>query len=250
MVNSDPDERLFIGWDVGGWNCDKNQKSRDALVVLDHGGQILGHPWRGNLRETINSATTTATFLAALLALCKLGNPARTCHATLAIDAPLGFPEAFARMIAGGVPVDQIGRSAANPYLFRQTERRLVDEGITPLSAIKDMIGSQATKAMHVIARFAPQRLSPGVWTDGECLTVIETYPALCRKRLGPRPGDANIPKTGSAADIHDAGICARVAHDFQMNLERLEPPTAETPASEGWIWAPIPWTRLEETRA
>ena len=20
----------FIGWDVGGWNCDKNAKSRDA----------------------------------------------------------------------------------------------------------------------------------------------------------------------------------------------------------------------------
>ena len=28
---------LFIGWDVGGWNCDKNPASRDALVVLDAG---------------------------------------------------------------------------------------------------------------------------------------------------------------------------------------------------------------------
>lgn len=26
---------LLIGWDVGGWNCDKNPSSRDALVVLD-----------------------------------------------------------------------------------------------------------------------------------------------------------------------------------------------------------------------
>jgi hypothetical protein len=22
---------FFIGWDVGGWNCDDNSKSRDAL---------------------------------------------------------------------------------------------------------------------------------------------------------------------------------------------------------------------------
>jgi hypothetical protein len=26
---------FFIGWDVGGWNCDKNRESRDALVILD-----------------------------------------------------------------------------------------------------------------------------------------------------------------------------------------------------------------------
>ena len=114
-----------------------------------------------------------------------------------------------------------------------------MDEGITPLSAIKDMIGSQATKAMHAVARYAPERISPGVWTDGDCLTMIETYPALCRARLGPQAGDATIPKTGREADIHDAGVCARVAHDFQMNRESLEPPTADTPASEGWIWAP-----------
>lgn len=232
-------EHLFIGWDVGGWNCDKNQSSRDALVVLDDAGQSLGQPWRGNLRETINSAVTPAAFVSALLALCKLGQPGQPCRATLAIDAPLGFPEAFASMITGGTPVDQIGRSAANPYLFRHTERRLVAEGVTPLSAIKDMIGSQATKAMHVVARFAPQRLSPGVWTDGVHLTVIETYPALCRARLGPQATTVAIPKTGREADIHDADVCARIARDFHLNRKRLEPPTDETPPSEGWIWAP-----------
>ena len=26
---------FFIGWDVGGWNCDKNGESRDAIVILD-----------------------------------------------------------------------------------------------------------------------------------------------------------------------------------------------------------------------
>jgi hypothetical protein len=45
---------LYIGWDVGGWNCDKNNKSRDALVILDADLKLIGKPWRGNLRTTIN----------------------------------------------------------------------------------------------------------------------------------------------------------------------------------------------------
>ena len=48
----------FIGWDVGGWNCDKNGKSRDAVVILDDTLTIVGQPWRGNLRNCIATATT------------------------------------------------------------------------------------------------------------------------------------------------------------------------------------------------
>ena len=235
-------DQVFIGWDVGGWNCDKNPNSRDALVVLDCACAQIGQPWRGNLRETINSATTPMTFLTALLALCKLDNLSKPIHATLAIDAPLGFPEAFSRLIAGGTPVDLIGQSSANPYLFRHTERQLVAEGITPLSAIKDMIGSQATKAMHVVARFAPKCSEPGVWTDGDCLTMIETYPALCRARLGLHKRDGAIStKTGRDADIRDAEACAWIARDFCLRRETLEAPCPDTRLSEGWIWAPLP---------
>lgn len=35
---------LFIGWDVGAWNCDKNPSSRDALVVLDSCESSWGGP--------------------------------------------------------------------------------------------------------------------------------------------------------------------------------------------------------------
>ena len=34
-------DQLFIGWDVGGWNCDKNPTSRDALVVLHAAGMSM-----------------------------------------------------------------------------------------------------------------------------------------------------------------------------------------------------------------
>lgn len=33
MATAAKDTALYIGWDVGGWNCDKNNKSRDALMI-------------------------------------------------------------------------------------------------------------------------------------------------------------------------------------------------------------------------
>ena len=232
---------MFIGWDVGGWNCDKNSKSRDALVVVDREGTQIGQPWWGNLRETINAAASAQSLVAGILDLCEIRQPADSAQATLAIDAPLGFPEALAKLINGGTTASSIEESAANPYLYRFTERRLVAEGLTPLSVTKDMIGSQSTKAMHVVARFCPELVEPGVWSDKNCLQVIETYPTLCRRRTGStREADVTA-KQGRRADICDAVICARIARDFAVHRDKLEAPQPESPLSEGWIWAPLP---------
>lgn len=240
-------DQVFIGWDVGGWNCDKNPNSRDALVVLDAAGARIGQPWRGNLRQTLNSVTNAADFLTAILALCKL--PAtRLVLATIAIDAPLGFPAAFARLITGYAPLEQIGRSAANPYLYRDTERRLAAEGVTPLSAVKDMIGSQSTKAMHAAARYT-RRIAPGVWSDGAQLTLIETYPALCRSRSRSAFNDLATATTAREGDILDAEVCAHIARAFVQQPEWLEPPPPDVPASEGWIWAPLPQSLGDEVQ-
>jgi type I site-specific restriction-modification system R (restriction) subunit len=110
---------------------------------------------RRNLRQTINAASSAAGFLIAILGLCKL--PAATAKATLAIDAPLGFPAAFAALITGGAAQPEIGKSATNPYLYRFTERRLVDEGITALSAVKDKGYAPAliTKAIAHLTKVA-----------------------------------------------------------------------------------------------
>ena len=231
----------FIGWDVGGWNCDKNRESRDALIVLDQATRCFRQPFWGNLRETINDAKSSVEFLSELLRHCELDVCERPQHATIAIDAPLGFPEAFTGLITRGAPVGRIGESATNPYLFRHTERRLVDEWIAPLSAIKDKISSQATKAMHVVARFAPTLNSCGEWTDCNFLTVIETYPRLCRARRSLQTEREPSPKRGKDADLRDARICAEVAHAFKLSPERLEHPCDDAPESEGWIWAPLP---------
>lgn len=247
MTQLHPAPSFYIGWDVGGWNCDKNGKSRDAIVILDAALQIVGKPWRGNLRITINTATGASDFILALFGLCGLpGSLALAPEAaqspaprvTLAIDTPLGFSQAFVGLASGQQSVEPIGPSNTNPYLFRHTERFLFAHGLTPLSAIKDMIGSQATKGIHTLAKFAPHRTSCGVWTDARNLVAIEAYPSACKSSTTI----AKLRRAYPALDHEDktdALTCALVAYLFDQKREVLAGPDAGVPASEGWIWVP-----------
>ncbi len=134
-----------------------------------------------------------------------------------------------------------------NPYLFRETERHLWQQGGRPSSAVQDQIGSQASKGMHVLAKFARIVESCGIWTDGDAFHAIETYPAVCRDaapvrahlhRLCPllRLGED---RTKAQKDEDDALTCAIVAYLFATDPAALEPPPATISPSEGWIWAP-----------
>lgn len=225
-----------IGWDVGGWNCDKNASSRDALVVLDAEGRLLGTPWRGNLKPLLNGADTAADFVGGLLDRCKVAGTNCPGPVVVAIDAPLAFPEALRSLLDGQPLAASLGHSATNPYLYRFTERRLAEPTTTPLSVVKDMIGSQSTKAIHALRRYTPVQDALGVWSDGSKLRMIETYPAACRRRLGR---ELVIEGVGGHDDIRDAGICAWVAAMFCNAPDKLEGPTPEAPESEGWIWLP-----------
>ena len=229
---------IFIGWDVGGWNCDKNRLSRDAIVILDSELRVVGEPWRGNLRVIIADTTSTSDWIRRLFDLCDAAPSPQTSQVTMAIDTPLGFPEEFVKLITDRKWTEPPGSSETNPYLFRQTERHLFQRGRRPLSAVKDMIGSQATKGMHVLAKFAHGVQSCGWWTDGGTLSVIETYPAACRdteKVKGLLSGRPPL----KDADRHDALICAFVAYLFATDRDGLDPPGENVPHGEGWIWIP-----------
>lgn len=246
---------LFIGWDVGGWNCDKNPNSRDALVILDAECHLLGKPWRGNLRRIINQSTDSADFTARVLGLGEVdalrydGAPV-----VLAIDTPLGFPSAFIELLVQGKAVETIEGSASNPYLFRRTERFLFERGLSPLSAIKDMIGSQATKGMHALARFAPHIERCGVWTNNRQLRVIEAYPSACKRSARVavlRQAFLQPVAVGSEAESRfiaglehtdqlDALTCALIAWLFHFKPESLAQPAADAPLREGWIFVPV----------
>lgn len=229
---------FFIGWDVGGWNCDKNGKSRDALVILDTELKLAGKPWRGNLRSAINGATNAAEFVSALFALCGTQPDTATPQVMLAIDTPLGFSEAFVRLVTGLECTEPVGSSQTNSYLFRQTEHYLFQRGLKPLSAIKDMIGSQATKGMHVLAKFAPHATSCGVWSDGAALTAIEAYPSSCKESATIQGLRSRYAPLGHN-DEEDALTCALIGYLHAAQREALASPLDTVPAGEGWIWVP-----------
>lgn len=226
----------FIGWDVGGWNCDKNIASRDAVAILSEGLELVGTPWRGNLTKTINEASSTSDFVARLFALCN-ARPSGD-RLVVGIDTPLGFSDEFVRLASERRAVGAIGKSAENPYLFRATERFLHERNKTPLSPIKDMIGSQATKGMHVLARFAPHVAECGVWTDGDKLRVIEVYPSPCKTSATFARLRERYPRLGKD-DLDDAVTCALVASLYENERAALFEPPQGTSTNEGWIWFP-----------
>lgn len=240
---------LYMGWDVGGWNCDHNPASRDALVVLDASLNLVGIPWRGNLRTTLNDAHDSRDLIHSLLELCQhkaSGNE----RVVMAIDTPLALPQALLAL-ARGEAVSALGRSQENPYLYRETERWLFQRGVTPLSPIKDMIGSQATKGMHVLARFAPHIATCGQWQSADgLLSAVEGYPSPAKRSavftaLRQR---VNIPAEHTAMlqqptpkqqDIQDAWLCALLAWSLEHAKESISWPPAAMPAAEGWIFVP-----------
>ena len=113
-------------------------------------------------------------------------------------------------------------------------------EGVTPLSAVKDMIVIRSTKAMHAVASYA-HPVSPSVWSDGNLLTFIEAYPALCRSSAKMAFNDLNQATKAYEIDILDAEVCAQIARAFVQRREWLDPTPPDLPVHEGWIWAPRP---------
>jgi hypothetical protein len=241
----------YLGWDVGAWHCQKG-KSRDALVLMtDDGTNVttVGRPRRGNLRENYNASGTALELLESMLSF-----TGSSCSAwsdvTMAIDTPLGWPEAFRQVIDGG-DVGRIGDSKAeNSILFRATERWLWEQGYSPLSAVQDLIGSQVTKGLAFLSRLGLRMTTTGVWegtVNGIRVTAIETYPAPCRYSDGLQTLKAEDTAwtDGDTGDKADARVCALVASMFASDKLRpfgqrvLAPPINGAPPREGWIWVP-----------
>lgn len=209
-------------------------------MILNERLKVIGTPWRGNLRETINNATNSREWVSHLFSRCKIAPSSSDAKVTLAIDAPLGFSTEFQNLITSRQAHSSIGLSPTNQYLYRKTERLLFERGVArPLSAVKDMIGSQATKAMHVVAKFAHHTQSCGVWTDGQYLTAIEAYPACCQNSALTKNERKKISLDDENNDIQDATTCAVIAHLFRTKRGELRPPDSSVPDSEGWIWLP-----------
>lgn len=246
---------IFLGWDVGGWNCDRNLKSRDALCALelgDSGPAVVGKAWRGNVRDLLVAHEGSALVDAMLQ---RLGLAAdESTHVTVAIDAPLGWPARMIDLVTQGALVDVPPEADKNPYLFRAQDLALFTMGHRPLSMVRDMIGSQSTKGIHFLQQARLRRIATGVWgRDGT--VAIETYPAPAlrddseiRELTPPLLADATgreskPPSDPWRADVRDAIACALVALLHRRRPERLTAPGETADPTEGWIWltAPVP---------
>ena len=254
-----------IGWDVGAWHCD-NGASRDALVVLHAVGngqpEVLGSVWRGNLRVTINAEQGPALILA-FLRCCGIREPEGQARLVLAIDTPLGWPNAF-HVLFGGSTIPAVPkRKRENALLNRRTDLRLWERGFKPLSPVQDMIGSQSTKGLHVLRRAGFQCTPEGIWTlnfgAGMTATAVETYPTPCRESATAKgyfkrlvSSDAMTVPGGAKAkqDAEDALQCAVVAYLFQTSRDCFDQPPTDVPEREGWIWVPADCFRSQRETA
>lgn len=226
----------YIGWDVGAWHCDKRRQSCDAIAIVDRAAEPVGEPWRENLSGLIGAASHWREWAQLVFEGCKAGAPEPEARFVLAIDAPLAFPKDFVKLVSGRGTCAGIRTYAENPLLFRRTEQRLFGRK-RPLSAVQDALGSQATKAMCFVAKFAPEKKSCGVFSDGEEFMVIETYPGACERQL-----DSALPaafRYREKSDERDALVCALIARLFDSRELHLECPQADDPFDEGWIWVP-----------
>lgn len=245
----------YIGWDVGGWNCDRNSKSRDALCIFTENGRI-GNVWRGNLRDALVGNDCP---LQKMWNKCTTEVFPSTENFIIAIDTPLGFPGAFTDLITDKKTNDISEKSRRNVYLFRHTERLLseyrcacavTNKHVRPLSPIKDMIGAQATKGIHFLRKCELTATSPGVFTKQKAppnITAIETYPAVYNHWRNDRrqqlfdllSNDSN--KNRWTADHHDAVSCAVMAYWFDKHKDKCFQPSEGNNdiQREGWIWVP-----------
>lgn len=243
--------KYYIGWDVGAWNCRRTSGSQDALVVLSsENGQpkLCGDVFRGPLRTEIAEIDSLQNLLTEK---CEIKFQ-EDDQLFIGIDTPLGLPEAVQWHVTGaGLPGSVDAKASHNPYLYRKCEQHLADKCFPPLSAIKDMIGSQFTKGMHFLRKleFQQQAELVGVWKAGN-VTAIEVYPATCKitdtkgyVSMGSAVLKDMFSKLGGerlkTVDEQDAVYCALVAFLFATERNQLESPISDIPNSEGWIWYP-----------
>jgi predicted nuclease with RNAse H fold len=239
---------LTVGVDLAA------ERPRTAVAVLrwDDGKALV---------EELRVGADDQVILAALTAADNAG-----------IDAPFGWPDAFAAFLAahqaGDVPVpgDLTGQQWRRQLAWRHTDEAVRKvTGIIPLSVAADRIGHAAMRCAGLLAKLGNSGRPVG--RDGSG-TVTEVYPAASLKQWGlPWRGYKQPRNTSALAELAtalqaaapwldtgphdllcrtsndalDAVIAALTARAAAVGLTLRPDPELQPAASrEGWIALPI----------
>ncbi len=252
-------ESIAVGWDVGGW-----RGSRQGVAVLAYDG--LHRAWVGApVAFTIEALTRAGGGLLDLIRIAWAQAPddlLDRSRVVLAIDAPLGYPLAYQRLVSEReVGTFDLGPEIENRFAYRDTERHIFATfGRKPLSAPFDRLGNGATVAQAYALRWAAAHGIPIVpfSTDTGGHAILEVYPALVKEpRIGlcvPSMAPLLPPDAIPSTDTYDAAICAIHALAFARNGADTDLPALCGPAdtmtqhvceAEGWIYhLPPAWLR------
>jgi len=214
--------------------------------------RLSGQPWRGDLTDTIGNRRGVG-LIDALLDLVSPGGEA-CLDLVLALDAPLGWPDALVELLVMGLAAPVIAGQGENRYLLRGTEIALVRRGFRgPLWGAQDMLGSRSTKALHLLRAAGFERHDAGVWrldANGRRASAVETRPDVIgtarqlretKASIEASPAWRALPKAGEDAgkEIRDALACAVLAHFWADRPAACEPVPEHASLGEGWIVVP-----------
>lgn len=179
---------VWVGCDLGGWQTG----TKDAVVVIHNSNNelsvdaVTAGP-KPRLRKVHPSSATE---------LLRIMDEYAT-RQVVAIDAPLGWPSEFRRLINGeaidpSLDALQHGRFAESHLFYRRTEMLIyqrTNRSVVPLTAPGSLIGNIAIKAQRLVSRIAEERqvyrppFDP--WSVSEYanapLSIVEVYPRVSR---------------------------------------------------------------------
>jgi len=234
-----------------------------ALGVFEKGRARVEQVVLGETRDSV--IRTVANWIARA--------PARTPHPLIALDAPLGWPTALARVLPAhqaGAPVD----AEANKMFRRLTDRVTKREtGKLPLDVGADRIARTARAALELLQDLR-QRTGleiPLAWKPGPPakVSVIEVYPAATlkvygitnvrykrkrevevrREMLEPLRELMDLPDDErlilQSSDALDAVVCVLAGADF-LRGDVIETTALNVARKEGWIWVRSPGRLFE----
>lgn len=239
---------IGIGWDVGGW-----MGTNHGVAICEWEKEENTVHWLGEPREI----SIPKDGVLKLSDITKSVYPDfdidsyKNTLVVIGIDAPLGFPIHFKRLLSGEeITIVRPKKEIQNELAYRFTDRWIHEEhGKKPLSASFDRLGNNATLAMLHMKKWEKEngfKTYPfSASTPSDHRVMIEVYPALLKASKyaeainGIKP---YLPKIEPGTDAYDACLCALYAIAFGTNgifFPTLEhPPVHEQVREEGWIYS------------